>query len=79
MKVIKKFTALRMDTKKKELSIYTQKVQCKLDHGEDYDGRFEFRKAETEFDTDEEAMKYAYEMDSSATWLIVPVIRFENE
>lgn len=33
---------------------------------------------ETEFDTEQEAIEWAYEQNSYATWLILPIVKFEN-
>jgi len=33
---------------------------------------------EEEFDTEEEAISYAFKLDKWATWLIVPIVKFDN-
>ena len=66
MKVIKRYTAIRLETEK-----VNDHVNVKLSYGEkDY-----YRK---EFDAEEEAIEYAHKNGAYATWIIVPVIRFDN-
>lgn len=78
MEVIKKYTALRMETNTQELGMWTTVVECRLDHGENYSIFYKYKKAKTVFDTEEEALKYAYEMDPAGTWMVVPIFQFVN-
>lgn len=73
MKLIKKFTALQV--RKETLD---DNVRVKLTYGEIGGAYYSRIYPEEEFDTEEEAYKHAYELDKWATWLILPIIRFDN-
>jgi hypothetical protein len=74
MKIIKKYTAIQVRTTEVD-----QRVNVNLTYGE-IGGPYYFRKyPETEFDTEEDAIKYAYEINKYETWLIVPVHRTPDE
>jgi hypothetical protein len=72
MKIIKKYTALQV--LKETLD---DNVRVKLTYGK-VSGEYYSRSYPEEFDTEEEAYKHAYELDKWASWLIVPIIRFDN-
>lgn len=75
MKPIKKFTSIKVQTQK----VDNQK-NIVLTYGEEenYYGRSYGAAISEEFDTEEEAIIEAYRVDPYSTWLIVPVIRFDN-
>ena len=72
MKVIKKFTAIQVGTKN-----VNDVVKVDLEYGEIRGPYYSKEHPEKEFDSEEEATKYAYKYDPYATWMIVPIIRFE--
>lgn len=75
MQIIKKFTAIRVyetrDTDK-DVSYPT------FTYGSITGPYYSLTYPETEFDTEEEAIKYAYESGKYTTWMIVPIIRFSD-
>ncbi len=73
MKVIKKYTAIIVGT-----NTVNDTVKIDLEYGEITGAHYDRQEPETEFHTEEEAIKYAYEKDECCTWLIVPVVTFEN-
>ena len=73
MKIIKKFTAIQVRTEKLDDS-----VRVKLTYGETSGAYYSRVYPQQEHDTEEEAYKHAFELDKWATWLIVPIIRFDN-
>ena len=71
MKVIKKFTAIQIGT-----HTINDKVAIDLCYG-DIDGPYYDKEyPEEEFDTEDEAIKYAYNKSEFSKWLIVPIIKF---
>jgi len=73
MKVIKKYTPIK---------IYTQTVdrtvEVKLEYG-DITGAYYSRVSPKEiFDTEQEAIEYAFETDKYVKWLILPLIQFDS-
>lgn len=73
MDIIKKYTAVQVRTENIDTNI-----RIKLTYG-DATGSYSCRSyPQEEFDSEEEAIKYAYEMDKWATWMILPIIRFDN-
>jgi hypothetical protein len=73
MKVIKKFTAIKIDTKK-----VNDSINVKLTYGEIQGPYYSQEYPDQEFDTDGEAIAYAYKFDKYATWLILPIIKFDK-
>jgi len=76
MKVIKKYTAIMLHTK-----TVNYFVDLDLTYGEitGLNGDYYDREVpQEEFDTEQEAIEYAYKMDSYSKWLILPVVRFDN-
>ena len=71
MKIIKKFTALKIlgDKRNEEYFI-------KLSHGRSNGPYYNEEAPEEEFDSEEEAIKYAFKQDEWSQWMIVPIIRF---
>lgn len=70
MIVIKQFTALEVKTK----TVNDAKI-AELQFGKD---SYRTPYIETEFDTEDEAVEYAYKANKWGTWLILPVIKFNN-
>ena len=72
MKLIKGFTALKVVTK-----TIDDVVKVKLEYGK-IEGAYYNRENPTEvFDTEKEAIKYAYDTCEYSRWLILPVIDFD--
>jgi len=73
MKPIKRYTAIRLLRRTVD-----DTVEPKLIYGE-IGGPYYSREYPTElFDTEEEAVDYAYKTDKWGNWLILPVISFDN-
>ncbi len=72
MKIIKKFTAIQLDTQTVDRNINIMLSFGRI-AGPYYD---EIRPTE-EFDTEDEAIEYAYNFNKYGRWLILPVVRFE--
>ena len=73
MKLIKKYTAIQLGTK-----IVDDVVKINLEYGEIKGPYYDITKPTEEFDTEEEAIKYAYEFDKYAKWIIIPIVKFDN-
>ena len=72
MKIINKFTAIKIcDSEIDEVLI------PKLEYGRIGGAYYSREIPKTEFDTEEEAYAHAYKLNKWATWLILPIIRFE--
>lgn len=74
MNIIKKFTAIIISTK-----TINELVSVSLDYGEITGPYYSQQHQEQEFDTEEEAIKYAETADKYATWLILPTVRFQKK
>ena len=73
MKVIKKFTAVKLN-----IVEINDEVKADLSYGT-IDGPYYSRsRPEQEFDTEDEAIEYAYKTEPYGRWLIAPIIRFDN-
>lgn len=73
MKVIKKYTAIKVFTKTVD-----DEVKIDLTYGM-IDGPYYSREHPEEiFDTEEEAIEHAYKTSKYQRWLIVPIIQFDN-
>ncbi len=70
MNVIKKYTAIKLETRRVDNT-----TEVILTYN--YDGYMKSTITET-FDTEEEAIKAAYECDKYGTWLIVPKVTFND-
>ena len=77
MLVIRRYTALRIDRELVQMSEVLGELRVGLSHGDTYNGIHANHEAVTEFDSEDAALVYAYNQDSNATWMIVPVVRFE--
>ncbi len=73
MIVIKKYTAIKLSTDK-----VNDTVNCRLTYGEIEGPYYSQDHPKEEFDTEEEAIKYSYKKNKYSTWLILPIIRFDN-
>ena len=67
MKVIKKFTAVKLNTE-----IVNDFVKIVLNYGDKDDW------CQRVYDTEQEAIDAAYKNSKYAEWLILPIIRFDN-
>ena len=74
MKTIKKYTAIQISSKK-----INDNVVVELEYGRITGPYYSETTPETEFDTEEEAIKWAYKENKYTNWLIVPIISFEIE
>lgn len=73
MKLIKKFTAIKLGTQK-----INDTINATLSFGEITGPYYDQTHPEEEFDTEEEAIEYAFKLDNYSRWLILPIIRFDN-
>lgn len=75
MKIIKKYTAIKLETE----TVGDNEFQnVKLTYGA-IGGPYYSRDYPTEeFDTEEEALEYAYKTDKYARWLVIPFVKFDN-
>lgn len=73
MKVIRKFTAIQLETE-----CINDDVNAKLCFGKLDGPYYNVTHPNEEFDTEEEAIEYSYKYDKYARWMIVPIIRFDN-
>lgn len=73
MKVIKKYTAIQLGT-----DIVNDEVNIKLSFGEITGPYYSQTHPEEEFDTEEEAIEYAYKQFKYGRWIILPIIEFDN-
>ena len=73
MKVIKKYTAIQMGSE-----TVNNEVMVKLSYGDITGPYYDRSKPTEEFDTEEEAIKYAHGENNYGKWLILPIVRFEN-
>lgn len=77
MELIKKYTALQLKT-----DTINKTVSAKLEYGNIEGPYYSLEHPEEEFDTEQDAIDYAYKTNMYAKWLIVPIIKFsmfENE
>lgn len=74
MEIIKKWTAIKVET-----TIVDSVVKVDFIYGEQTGPRYGLKdKPKEEHDTEDKAIEYAFKEDWSATWLIVPVVRFKS-
>lgn len=71
MEVIKKYTAIQLKPKRVD-----DEVKVKLTYGEIIGPHYSLEYPQQEFDSEEEAIEYAFKKDKYASWMIVPLIRF---
>lgn len=73
MKVNRKYTAMQISTQKVDNTL-----KIGLEYGDIKGSYYSQIYPEVEFDTEEEAIKWAYEHDKYITWMIVPIVTFED-
>lgn len=73
MKMIKKYTAIQVGTQ-----TINNVVKIDLEYGKIEGPYYDETHPIEEFDTEEEAIEYAYKFDNWARWIIVPIIKFDN-
>ena len=73
MITVKKYTAIQLGTEK--INDYIKVV---LGYGEITGPHYDETHPIEEFDTEDEAIEYAYKKDKWSRWLIVPLIRFDT-
>jgi hypothetical protein len=73
MKIIKKFTAVQISTKKVDNTVVPD-----FEYGKITGPYYDVTTPKTQFDTEQEAIEWAHKEDSFADWLILPLISFEN-
>ena len=73
MKTMKKFAAIMANETK-----INREIKVDLTYGNVEGPYYSEEYPKTEFDTEDEAIAYAYKKGQYQTWLIVPIIRFDN-
>lgn len=73
MKVIKKYTAIQLGTE-----TVNDNIKVKLSFGEIEGPYYSRTYPDEEFDTEQEAIEYAYKNYKNGRWLILPLIKFDN-
>lgn len=73
-KIVRKYTAIQIKTKK----IDNERVDINLTYGEIEGAYYSTTHPQEEFDTEQEAIEYAYRKSKYANWLIIPIISFKN-
>lgn len=71
--IIKKYTAIQIGTE-----TVNERVDVKLIYGYMSGPYYDREHPIEEFDTEEDAIKYAYQKNEYAKWLILPIFSFEN-
>lgn len=73
MKVIRKYTAIQVGTEN-----VNQNIKVKLSYGSIEGPHYNQTHPKEEFDTEDEAIEYAYKWYKYGTWLILPIITFDT-
>lgn len=73
MKIIKKYTAIQLNTE-----TVNDDVNVKLTYGKIEGPYYSRDHPIEEFDTEDEAIEYAYKINKWCSWLIVPIVKFDN-
>tara|TARA_R110000796_G_scaffold97757_1_gene204994 strand:+ start:3139 stop:3360 length:222 start_codon:yes stop_codon:yes gene_type:complete len=73
MNVKRKYTAIKIGTKTVD-----DTIKVTLEYGEITGPYYSQEYPEEVFDTEEEAIAYAYEFCSYSRWMIVPIVTFEE-
>ena len=73
MKVVKKYTAMQIGSK-----TVNDTVKVNLEYGDITGPYYDQTSPKQEFDTEDEAIEYAYEHSKYSTWMIVPIVTFDN-
>ena len=74
MEIIKKFTAIQINTKKVDNTVIAE-----FEYGRISGAYYDITEPETEFDTEQDAIKWAYKEDKYADWLILTKVSFKRE
>lgn len=74
MEIIKKFTAVQILPKK-----INDNVVAEFEYGQITGPYYSTTEPETEFETEQEAIEWAYKENKYVNWLILPMISFKNE
>jgi len=72
MKTLKKYTAIQLGTE-----IVNDNVNVKLSFGEITGPYYNVTQPEQEFDSEDEAIEYAYKINKYGRWLILPIVSFD--
>lgn len=73
MNPVKKYTAIQLGTE-----TVNDSVNVKLSFGEITGPYYNTIHPTEEFDTEDEAIEYAYKFDKWCRWLIVPIVKFDT-
>lgn len=73
MKIVKKYTAMQIGTQ-----IVNHTVKVSLEYGDIEGPYYSQTQPQEEFNTEEDAIKWAYEYSKWSRWMIVPIITFDN-
>tara|TARA_R110000851_G_scaffold114219_1_gene239317 strand:- start:1 stop:222 length:222 start_codon:yes stop_codon:yes gene_type:complete len=73
MKLIKQFTAIQISSKTVD-----NVVEPIFEYGSIHGPYYDQSHPETTFDTEDEAIKWAHNECSYSTWMIIPIISFDN-
>lgn len=74
MKVIKKFTAINLSSKRVDGELMVEASYGNIEREYGYENS-----PSTYFDTEEEAIAHAYKHNPYGMWIIAPIITFEND
>ena len=74
MELIKKYTAVQITT-----NTINDNVFASLKYGEISEPYYDRVEPETEFETEQDSIKWAYKENKYANWLILPIIYFKHE
>lgn len=74
MEYTRQFTIIQLDTKR-----VNNNIQVVLEYGKIDDPYYNEGYPQALFDTEDDAIKYAYKKEPYATWIIVPIINFKNK
>jgi len=74
MEIIKKFTAVQIYAKK-----INDEIKAELEDGNITGPYYDRTEPETEFETEQEAIDWAYKENKHANWIILPIVSFKNE
>jgi hypothetical protein len=74
MEIIKKFTAVQIYTK-----TINDEVTAELAYGDITGPYYDRTEPKTEFETEYEAIEWAYKENEYGNWLILPIISFKRE
>jgi hypothetical protein len=74
MEIIKKFTAVQINTKKVDDTVIAE-----FEYGRISGPYYDVTEPKTEFETEQEAIEWAYKEDEYADWLILTKVSFKRE